>query len=293
MGRLRSLALIALVCSLAACTTATARAKAPIEPAPTRATTAPVATTSTTTTQPFVHQATDFHRRLDQPRPMRVMVVGDSVGITLANGLQAWANETGKAMVRDDARAWCSLGRYLPRDAFGPQNASAGCDDWATRWGDDIGTFDPDVVFVMFTVWEVIPRKLPGTPDFARPGDPALDAWQLSEYQHAADVLGARGARVVFFSIACESNTRITRGEPYWYVNRRTLPRLAKSRPAVRLIDLDQLLCGGSQLRNDLGGVSDLRPDHAHYSDAGALALARWLMPIVLGRSRPPRYALR
>jgi hypothetical protein len=106
-------------------------------------------------------------------------------------------------------------------------------------------------------------------------------------------VLAARGARVVFFSIACENNTAIEHGEPYWYVNRRTLPRLAASRPAVRLIDLDALLCGGGRLRNDLGGVSDIRPDHAHYSDAGAAALARWLMPIVLGSTPAPRYSLR
>ena len=60
----------------------------------------------------------------------------------------------------------------------------------------------------------------------------------------------------------------------------------------MRLIDLDALLCGGGRLRNDLGGVANIRPDHAHYSDAGALALARWLMPIVLGRAKPPPYAL-
>jgi len=220
------------------------------------------------------------------------MVVGDSVGITLANGLQEWAKQTGGAVVFDAARAWCSLGRYLPRNVFGPQNSTAGCDDWETRWTQDIRTFDPDVVFVMYTVWEVIPRQLPGTSGFTRPGDPALDAWQLSEYQRAADVLSARGARVVWFSIACENNTPIRRGEPFWYVNRGTLPLLAASRPSVRLIDLDSLLCGGGRLRNDLGGVADIRPDHAHYSDAGALALARWLMPIVLGRTKPPRYTL-
>ena len=47
----------------------------------------------------------------------------------------------------------------------------------------------------MYTVWEVIPRRLPGATGLTRPGDPALDAWQLSEYQKAADVLSACGAR--------------------------------------------------------------------------------------------------
>ena len=246
------------------------------------ATTRPVPTTTTTI---------DFHRPLTRPRPLRVMVVGDSVGESFARGLTQWAQQTGKARVVDESREWCSLGRSLPRNVFGPQNASAGCDDWGTRWANRVRTFDPDVVFVMFSIWEVIPRKLPGASDFSRPGNPALDAWQLSEYQHAADVLSARGARVVWFSIACEGGTTIKHGESLWYVNRRTIPALARSRPAVRLIDLDGFLCNGTHELTDLGGVHDIRPDHAHYSAAGALAMARWLMPIVLGSTRPPPYA--
>jgi hypothetical protein len=294
MGRLRWTTVTALLLLTASCTTATARTKAaPVVAPPAHRSVAPTTSPTTTgATQPFLRQASDFHRPFVGPRPLRIMVVGDSVGITLANGLQTWANESGGAEVRNDARAWCSLGRYLPRNVFGPQNSTAGCDDWGTRWAEDVRAFDPDVVFVMYTVWEVIPRRLPGASDFTRPGDPALDAWQLSEYRQAADVLSARGARVVFFSIACENNVPIGRGEPFWYVNRGTLPLLAASRPSVRLIDLDALLCGGGRMRDDLGGVADIRPDHAHYSDAGALALARWLMPIILGRVPAPPYAL-
>ena len=150
---------------------------------------------------------------------------------------------------------WCGLGRFLPRNVFGPQNASAGCDDWATRWANDVTSFDPDVVVVMFTIWEVMPRLLPGAADYTRPGDPALDAWQLSEYRTAADVLSARGANVLWTSIACEGNTTIKRGEPLWQVNRRTVPALARSRPSVQLVDLDRLFCAGRRVRNELGGV--------------------------------------
>ena len=219
------------------------------------------------------------------------MVVGDSVGVSFSVGLQQWAQETGKAVVFDASRAWCSLGRFLPRDVYGPQNASPGCDDWGTRWADNVRTFDPDVVLVMFSIWEVVPRVLRGTTRDAQPGNPGYDAWELSEYRTAADVLSARGARVVWFSIACESGTRIKRGDGFWYVNRRTVPALARSRPQVRLLDLDAFLCNGPHPVTDLGGVHDIRPDGSHYSPAGALAVARWVMPIVLGDRRPPPYA--
>src|SRR5204863_2174240 len=101
----------------------------------------------------------------------------------------------------------------------------------------------------------------------------------------------ARGARAVWFSIACGGGMGPRRGGSRWYVNRRTIPALARSRSSVRLIDLDGFLCNGTHARTDLGGVHDIRPDHAHYSPAGALALARWVMPIVFGRTRPPPYA--
>jgi hypothetical protein len=284
---------LGLACVLiAACSSAAARTEPQSAPSPNRATSTTRSTTTTTvaatttTTVPVV-----FHRAVSPPRPLRVLVVGDSVGVSFAAGLQAWAAQTGGAVVRDDSRAWCSLGRYLPRNVYGPQNASAGCDDWGTRWASDVQSFDPDVVFVMFTIWEVVPRKMVGATDYTRPGNPAYDAWQLSEYRAAADVLSARGAPVVWFDIACENDARIKRGEPLWWVNRRTLPALARSRPSVRLVDLDGLLCNGAHLVHDFGGVPDIRPDGAHYSVAGAQALAGWAMPIVLGTRPPPPYA--
>ncbi len=67
--------------------------------------------------------------------------------------------------------------------------------DWAEKWPQTIASFDPDVVIVQYAVWEVEPRKLPDG-RLARPGDPAIDRWQLSEYQAAADILSTRGAPV-------------------------------------------------------------------------------------------------
>jgi hypothetical protein len=37
------------------------------------------------------------------------------------------------------------------------------------------------------------------------------------------------------------------------------------------------------------GGVPVPRPDGAHFSPAGALAVSDWLMPIVLGQAPNPR----
>ena len=66
--------------------------------------------------------------------------------------------------------------------------------------------------------------------DFAGPGTPAIDDWQRSEYDTAADVLGARGANVVWLTIPCTPNYPSTPGSPTWYVNERTIAGAARDR---------------------------------------------------------------
>jgi len=228
-----------------------------------------------------------YHRPLESARPLRALVVGDSVGVTFGRGLELWAAETGAAVVRNEAVPYCSLGRDLPRaQPFGAQDPGAGCENWDEEWPRIVDEFDPDVVFVMYTIWEVFPRQLPGEDDYSLPGDPDLDAWQLSEYQAATDVLAARGAPVNWFTIPC-SDVRIETGEPLWHVNRRLLPKLAATRDAARVIDLDTELCPDGNPPTEYAGVAGFRPDNAHFSDDGALAVARWVMQTVQG-SQPP-----
>lgn len=228
-----------------------------------------------------------LRRRVAGGRPLRVLVVGDSVGVTFARGIGLWGRAQGHVELRSVARKWCALGRGLPiQQGLVAGAPNAGCAGWGTRWSNAIRSFDPDVVFVYFSIWEVSPRLLPESGEWLQPGDPQLDTWQLSEYQAAADVLNARGAPVVWFTIPCE-NEPIRRGSPLWQVNRRTIPELAASRPAVHVVDLDHELCRNGP-SHDYAGVFDARPDGAHFSDAGALAVAKWVMPIVLGAAPNP-----
>ena len=263
------------------------------DPAPRSIAAAGPTTASTTSSPPAVGASHDpkpvaLHRRISGNRPLRILIAGDSVGATFARGMRAWAVANGNAEVFDSSRMWCALGRKLPiSHGLDVAPPGSGCDGWGTRWPEEIRQFDPDVVFVYFSIWEMAPRQLPGSKDLVQPGFPALDAWQLSEYQAAADILSARGAPVVWFTIPCE-NAPIETGTPLWQVNRRTVPKLAASRPAVHVVDLDHELCHNGP-SNDYAGVHNARPDGAHLSDAGALAVAKWVMPIVLGDAPNPQ----
>lgn len=219
-------------------------------------------------------------------RPLRILVVGDSVGVSFARGLEEWARH-GNVQVLDDARFWCSLGRKLPiTQGLTAHLPGSGC-DWTKRWTDAVRDFDPDVTFVLFSIWEISPRRVPGYAGWLHPGQAPLDAWQLSEYQAGADTLSARGAPVVWFTIPCEQEPTAP-GTPLWFVNHHTIRRLGATRSAVHVVDLDHAICAHGPMHS-FGGVAQPRPDGAHYSQAGALAVSNWVMPIVLGHVPNPK----
>jgi hypothetical protein len=232
-----------------------------------------------------------LHRAFSEPRPIRIMVVGDSVGLSFGRGLELWAAETGAAIVRNDAVRSCSLGRHLRvRLPFGQEvPVPRRCSEWDTTWPETIASFDPDVVVSLYTMWEIEWRQLPDG-RWAKPGDPEFDRWQLSEYQTAADVLAARGAQVLWLNTACYGDKPIEPHDLFWIRNTQTLPKLAASRASVHLVDMNRLLCPTGPSSPAFRGVHDVRPDGSHFSDEGGLAVAHWLMPIVLGeKDAPPR----
>ena len=220
-------------------------------------------------------------------RPVKVMVVGDSVAYTLGRGLQEWAGITGRARVWNVATNWCGIGRggLMPL-----RDSGAVCDSWAERWSQQLDRFDPDAVVVLSTTWDLIARKLPAWEEFREPGDPVYDAWLRSEYDAAADLLVSRGARVTWLTTPCgrQADKRIER------INFGVIRPMAAGRPTVRVLDLDAKLCPTGTFLNQQHGIDDIRPDGAHFSDRSALWLSEWLGPHLVAppapTGRPPRF---
>jgi peptidoglycan/LPS O-acetylase OafA/YrhL len=224
-----------------------------------------------------------MHRKLETARPLRVLVVGDSVGQTFGRGLELWGMQTGRAQVWNEAKYYCSLGRFAPR-AYGlVDNSSQGCDNWGERWPRALEQFDPDVAIVLFTFWEMVARKPPGVDDYVSPGDEELDEWQLGEYTTAVDTLAARGAKVLWMTIPCTQQQTPDQRDLVDHLNEVQIPRLAQRRPnEVRVVDLHGELCPDDEFRMAYGDVPMARPDGAHFSDEGAQAAGDWLMRQVL-----------
>jgi peptidoglycan/LPS O-acetylase OafA/YrhL len=210
----------------------------------------------------------------------RVLVVGDSVGLTLGRGIELWARSHPGLQVLNKAQIYCPLGRDLEMLSGYVHASTNGC-NWTTRWPQVVQSFRPDLTIVLFTVWEAAPRKLPGA-GWQSPGNAAYDQWQRREYGAAAQTLSAGGGRIVWLRVPCSGGVPVNPGSSLWTVNTKAIDPLTGPRSPVRVLDLNPQICPTGKPLHDYDGVRNFRPDGTHFSDAGALAVANWLMPQAL-----------
>jgi hypothetical protein len=220
--------------------------------------------------------------------PVRIMIVGDSVGQTVGRGIERWAARTGAAVVRNAAIGWCAIGRGGVIELFDTGTIDQrGCVDFPQRW--DIQNFKPDLTVVLSTLWELAPRRQPQWAGYRHFGDPVFDRWLESEYRAAADYLMSLGGRVIWLTAPC---AELTASRARFWPNKTAelaaverLNTMIDALPTevtptrLKVVDLFAHVCPGGQFTSRLDDVANARPDGLHFSDAGADRVAEWLGP--------------
>ncbi|HET9076025.1 MAG TPA: acyltransferase family protein [Acidimicrobiales bacterium] len=251
--------------------------------------------------------------------PLRLLVIGDSTGLTLGLALGFPAVEQRYGLVVDDAAVMgCGLavsarvedhGRRIPAPAA--CNASSPAADlWPARLRSQIATFHPDVVLVASGRWELDssqPRPGGRWTDISQPADRAYVSGQL---QLAASIARAGGARLALATAPCFSSGETPGGSPWPEDGRRRLDAyngvvrsVAAGQPGATVVDLEALVCPGGRFRTVIGGVTVRAPDGIHYpffdiaqpaaaapdTEAQAQRFGLWVAPRILAalRTRP------
>ncbi len=230
-------------------------------------------------------------------RPVRVLVEGDSLAKTLAEGL-------GDAGPKYNYQSYnlgllgCGVARGGPlRDDRGETMPVTNCAGWPQSRADDVKTYDPDVVVLVTGRWEILDRVHDGV--WTNVGKADYDAYLASELDLAIQVLSAGGAKVVLTTTPCFRPREAPDGSTYPFddparltaYNELIRQAVARHPDVASLYDLDKTLCPDGTYVPAVNGVTVRIPDGVHISVAGGLYVATTLGPELVSLGSPRRSA--
>jgi len=226
---------------------------------------------------------------LPSGRRVKVLLVGDSLALTLGLGLgvhsEAWGVE-----LDDQGVLGCDLDPHSTISFEGSiTKASQQCLDWQGLWQQLVNDYDPDVVAVELGRWEVSDRIVNGT--WTRIGEPAWDRLYSSELGQAIRILSSRGAHVVVFTLPYITETTEAPNGSAWDVNQpvRTNAYNAVVRGTVArypnvasVIDLNKMLDPKGTYTSYIDGIRVRDSDNEHPSVLGGELLRPMILPTLL-----------
>jgi peptidoglycan/LPS O-acetylase OafA/YrhL len=214
----------------------------------------------------------------------RVLVVGDSVALTLGRGIERWGAKHG-AFVWNGGVLGCSLlDGALVRGYWGVQDRPPDMCHIRVSFPNAIRKFDPEVVVALYGAWDVYDASFDHGRTWSAPGQATWDRNYAAAVAETARLLAARGARVIWLAPPCfAAPSGASDASAPWYQPARV--------DALRAIDRSVATRNGmtvSDIAHHNGCPVDFstRPDGTHYTDAGADAVAALLGPEIerLGR---------
>jgi peptidoglycan/LPS O-acetylase OafA/YrhL len=200
--------------------------------------------------------------------PQRVLVVGDSVALTLGRGIERWGAAHGIQVLNEGQLGCGLLNGAEVRGYWGVETRDADPCHQRALWQKLIEKFRPDVVVVLFGAWDVYDASWNGGRTWFAPGTPTWNTRYEADVSAAGAALRASGARVLWLEPPCFADTSPTdTSPPPWY---------SPSRVAVVGSIEQQVSAHDGEWVTDVVHQSGcpvnltMRPDGVHYSDPGA-----------------------
>jgi hypothetical protein len=229
--------------------------------------------------------------------PERFLLLGDSVALTLGQGLSPQSVARYGLSIYNDATLGCELDD-LPvvlSGKIGP--ATPGCLQWRTAWPAEVAQVRPEVVGLLIGRWEVSDHWYRG--EWVHIGNPAWDDHLELELGQAIDLLSAGGARVVLFTTPfVDPPNRQPDGLPFpeneparTSAYNALLQQVVNAhRRTVSLVDLNHLLDPSGRYQERIGATTVRWTDGVHITIAAGQMLQSSILPTLAGlglRARP------
>jgi hypothetical protein len=222
----------------------------------------------------------------DAGHPEHALLLGDSMALTLGEGLGRDAKAWGMTVANQGA-VGCDLDPTTTVNVMGSVTIAAqGCPHWRQAWASLVARTNPDVVVVLLGRWETIDRLYDGR--WTSVGSPAFDRHLRAELGQLIDIVSAHGAKVAFLTLPFIAQTTEQPDGSPWDMNlpSRTDAYNADVRAAVAahphqavVLDLNQMLDPAGRYTSDVDGVRVRSYDDEHISLAGGELLRGELLP--------------
>jgi len=232
--------------------------------------------------------------------PVHVLLVGDSMGMTLGWGLAAGAEAWG-VTITNQGMIGCDLDPSSIVNIEGSVSPAAqGCADWQSHWAAQIVRLQPDVVAIALGRWEVSDRMIDGR--WTRIGEPAWDRRLEALLSQAVDIASSNGAKVALFTLPyIQQNTEQPNGRP-WDINlpartdafNAVLRRVASHHTGTAaIVDINRLLDPNGHYTSLIDGIRVRNSDEEHPSVLGGEFVRPAVLPQLVGlafwRGQGPR----
>lgn len=214
--------------------------------------------------------------------PRTLMLIGDSMAFTAAEGLAPHAGAYG-FQVRNEGIMGCGVVRGGPFRYFGAQrDMEARCEAWPDAWTAALHRNQPHMVGIVVGRWELMDRVHDGR--WTNVFDPAFVAYLETEIDRAYVIAASTGARVVVFSTPYYRRGLTPDGglfpedDPARVDAINVVLRRVAERRGVPVVDVGGWLSPEGRYTRDVAGIR-VRSDGVHLTRQTGQLLAPWLFP--------------
>ena len=220
---------------------------------------------------------------VEQHRPVRVLLVGDSLALTLGGAISDAAPAYGVSLY-DAGWVGCGVAVGGPIRYSGTEHEQLQrCATWPVVRAAEVAQFDPDVVVQLVGRWDILDRVYAGR--WTHVGDPEFDAYLRAQLNRSVDVLSARGAKVLFLTTPCFQGQERPDGGTWPEDDpgrvsafNDLLAQVATDRAGqVELVDFASLVCPGGRYTSAIR-ATPVRSDGVHIASGAGAVLAQPLL---------------
>jgi len=216
---------------------------------------------------------------------LRVLVVGDSLSLTVGFWMSTYASEYGLVM-RGRPLDGCGLATGVPYDLHGmPTYPLAPCAQWPSIWQSDVAQLHPQVVALVIGWWDTMDRMYRGT--WQHLGDPAFDSYETKQIETAVSVLSSRGAHVALMTSPFYDSGEQPNGQPWdedaparVVLLNKMIESVAAMHPNIAsVVPLNKYLDPGGHFASKIDGKVMRFSDGVHTTEDAGTYLAPKILP--------------